>query len=214
MNLARDERFMELAMKLVVRECSAEEKAELKQILAEEPERKAHLTKLCASAVIVRELLPLANALEATEGEMTAGEMEAFKAALVRRREEKRQKSAAPSVAVPATVQQRVLAADQMENLVLKVLSERPMDGFDLALSLRKANVARQEGGEGAIYGLLARLENSGRIQGRWRPNGGRMAKVYQVTEKGTAVLQGSRGMSGNLEELSRAILAVDGTTT
>jgi len=79
MNPARDERFLELAMKLIARECSAAEKAELKQMLAEEPELQAQLTKLCASAVIAREVLPLVSAMEATEGEMTAGEMAAFR---------------------------------------------------------------------------------------------------------------------------------------
>lgn len=96
MNPARDERFLELAMKLGARECSAAEKAELKQILAEEPQRATQLTKLCASAVIARELVPLVSALEATEGEMTFGEMEAFRRHVARVRRSSKEEATPP----------------------------------------------------------------------------------------------------------------------
>ena len=90
MNPVSDERFMELAMKLIGFECTAEEKAELHRIIEQHPERREQLQKLCDSAWISRELLPLAKALEATVGRMSAGEMEAFKAALAKQREQKR----------------------------------------------------------------------------------------------------------------------------
>lgn len=90
MNPVSDERFMELAMKLIGFECTAEEKAELHRIIEQHPERREQLQKLCISAGISRELLPLANALEATEGKMTAGERDAFKLAVAKRREQKK----------------------------------------------------------------------------------------------------------------------------
>lgn len=142
MSNAGDERFQELAMKLVRFECSAEEKAELRRIIDQDPARREELQKLCISVGIVRELLPLANALEATEGRMSTGELEAFKSALAQRRENRRD-PVAPPILGPAPAQQRVLSAKKMETLVLKVLSERPMDGFDLAASLRKAKIGR-----------------------------------------------------------------------
>jgi len=77
-------------MKLVRFECTAEEKAELHRVIDQHPERREQLQKLCDSAWISRELLPLAKALEATVGRMSAGEMEAFKAALAKQREQKR----------------------------------------------------------------------------------------------------------------------------
>jgi hypothetical protein len=90
MNPVSDERFLELAMKLIGFECTAEEKAELHRIIDQFPERREQLQKRCISAGISRELLPLLNALEATEGKMTAGEMDAFKAAVAKRREQKK----------------------------------------------------------------------------------------------------------------------------
>lgn len=89
------ERFRELALKFVSFECSAEEKAELVRIIDQDPARREELQKLCTSVGIARELLPLVNALEATAGRMSAGEMEGFKAALARQRDEKRRASGA-----------------------------------------------------------------------------------------------------------------------
>ncbi len=74
MSQTSDERFRELAMKLVSFECSAQEKEELRQIIDQNPERREELQKICLSVGIARELLPLSNALEATEGRMSAGE--------------------------------------------------------------------------------------------------------------------------------------------
>ena len=212
MSHASDERFQELAMKLVSFECSAEEKAELRRIIDQNPARREELQKLCLSVGIARELLPLANALEATEGRMSQGEVETFKAALAQRREKKPGRSADPSVTAQAGAKPRILSAKELEILVLRVLSERPMNGFNLAQSLQKAQVAALAGGEGTIYGLLIRLESSGCVQGRWRPDGGRMAKFYFVTEKGTTLLRGSKAMFANLEEASRHVLAADGS--
>jgi hypothetical protein len=89
MNPAADQRFRELAIKLVGRECTAEEKAELRSIIDQNPERREELKRLCTNTGIARELLPLSSALEATEGRMSVAEMESFKKALARRREEK-----------------------------------------------------------------------------------------------------------------------------
>ena len=96
MSHASDERFRELAMKLVSFECMPEEKAELRGLIDQNPARREELQKFCRSVGLARELLPLANALEATEGRMSVGEMETFKAALAQRREEKRRQAGAP----------------------------------------------------------------------------------------------------------------------
>lgn len=85
-----DKRFAELAMKLVSFECSAEEKAELRRCIEQETERREELQELCLSAGIARELLPLANALEAAQDQMSVDEINAFKEALSKRRELKR----------------------------------------------------------------------------------------------------------------------------
>jgi DNA-binding PadR family transcriptional regulator len=207
MSQTSDERFQELATKLVSFECFAEEKAELRRIIDQNPARREELQSLCLSVGMARELLPLVNALEATEGHMSAGEMEAFKAALAQRREEKRQNSAAPFLAVPATVQQQVLTRKEMEALVLKVLAGRPMDGLELTRCLEKASMKPMEGGEGAIYGLLGKLEASGHLEGRWREQGARMVKTYHITEKAGRLLEGEKGKASQLNAWSQAVL-------
>jgi hypothetical protein len=84
MNSERDERYIELAMKLAARNCTPAEKAELRQILAEEPHRRAQLATLCGNASIARELLPLVSALDATEGELTTAERDSLRMEVTR----------------------------------------------------------------------------------------------------------------------------------
>lgn len=93
MSQTRDERFQELALKLVSFECPPEEKAELRRLLEENPARREQLQQLCLSVGIAREVLPLADALEATEGRLSVGELASFKGALARRREEQRRQA-------------------------------------------------------------------------------------------------------------------------
>ena len=90
MSHASDERFRELVMKLVSFECTPEEKAELRRIIEQKPACREELQKFCLSVGLARELLPLADSLEATEGKMTAGERDAFKLAVAKRREQKK----------------------------------------------------------------------------------------------------------------------------
>lgn len=85
-----DERFQELAMKLVRFECSVEEKAELKRIIEQYPTRSEELRSLGIKVGIARELLPLVNALDATEGSMPKEHKENLKAVLAKKREQRR----------------------------------------------------------------------------------------------------------------------------
>ncbi|MEI6342221.1 MAG: hypothetical protein WCR07_09700 [Verrucomicrobiota bacterium] len=126
MSHASDERFKELAMKLVSFECSAEEKAELRRIIDQSLARREELQKLCLSVGIARELLPLANALEATEGRMTAGELEAFKGALARRREEKRRESGAAAAGTSGESNRGPSIIDA------QVVPDKPFNGYKL----------------------------------------------------------------------------------
>lgn len=126
MSHASDERFQELAMKLVSFECSAEEKAELRRIIDQEPARREELQKLCLSVGISRELLPLANALEATEGRMSQRELESFKTALARRREEKRRASGAAAAGNSGDGSQGPTVIDA------EVVPARPLNAYKL----------------------------------------------------------------------------------
>jgi PadR family transcriptional regulator, regulatory protein PadR len=74
--------------------------------------------------------------------------------------------------------------------LVLALLAERPMHGYELA----KAIAARSEGalalGQGTLYPALHRLEADGLIAGRWEAQqGGPERRVYRLTPAGHATL-------------------------
>ena len=84
----------------------------------------------------------------------------------------------------------RVLTAKQMEALLLKVLGENSMTGFEIAERLEKANIKLKEGGEGVLYGLLYKLEMAGRLTGEWMERGNEMIKRYRTTEKGAKSLR------------------------
>jgi anti-sigma factor RsiW len=72
MNSMNDERFFDLAMKAIARQASDAERAELDALLASRPELKAEFERLQAEVRIAKEILPLANAVEATAGEFPA----------------------------------------------------------------------------------------------------------------------------------------------
>jgi hypothetical protein len=67
-----DERFFDLAMKVIARQAGDAERAELDALLAREPELRAEFARLQADARMAKDALPLANAVEATAGEFPA----------------------------------------------------------------------------------------------------------------------------------------------
>ncbi|MFN7972264.1 MAG: PadR family transcriptional regulator [Acidobacteriota bacterium] len=78
--------------------------------------------------------------------------------------------------------------------LILTLLAEEPMHGYQLAQAIR----ARSEGifafSEGTIYPLLYGLEDRGLVRGAWSAgDGGRRRKVYQLTPRGKRALDSRR---------------------
>ena len=67
-----DEHFFDLAMKVIARQATDAERAELDALLAREPGRKTEFEQLKAEVRVAREALPLVNATEATKGELPA----------------------------------------------------------------------------------------------------------------------------------------------
>ncbi len=100
------------------------------------------------------------------------------------------------------------LSSNRMEALLLKILGERPMAGFDVALRLEKANIRLKEGGEGILYGLLASLEASGLVSAEWRESGDRMIKIYRLIEKGDGSLHSATVGDSELNLLSARVLS------
>lgn len=106
----------------------------------------------------------------------------------------------------------QILTTKEMEPLLLKVLAKRSMDGVELILGLEKAHIQLKEASEGVLYGLLSKLESAGHLQTEWREQGGRMMKIYRVTEAGRGLLQTSQADATQMDAWSAKILAFDST--
>lgn len=91
------------------------------------------------------------------------------------------------------------------ELLILKLLTQRPMYGYQLVQALRGAGEDFQFG-EGCIYPILHRLESTGMLASARETVSGRSRVIYQVTELGTRRLAES---AGTWERIARSVNAV-----
>jgi PadR family transcriptional regulator, regulatory protein PadR len=72
------------------------------------------------------------------------------------------------------------------EALVLAVLRERSLHGYEIAKRLREQSQSVLEMGEGRLYPTLHRLEEQGFVRAEWVPQEGRPPrKVYEITRHG-----------------------------
>ena len=67
-----DDHFFDLAMKVIARQATEAERAELDALVAQQPELKAEFGRLQADVRLAREVLPLVSATEATAPELPA----------------------------------------------------------------------------------------------------------------------------------------------
>ncbi len=79
------------------------------------------------------------------------------------------------------------------ELLILHLLDERPMYGYELVQAIRVASGERLEFGEGCIYPILHRLEAQEVLSSRREAVAGRERVVYRMTRRGRQQLAVSR---------------------
>ncbi len=72
MNTMNDERFFDLAMKVIAQQATDAERAELNSSLSEEPKLKTEFERLQAETNLAREVVPLLAATESAAGEFPA----------------------------------------------------------------------------------------------------------------------------------------------
>lgn len=65
-----NQRFFDLAMKVIAHQATDAERADLEALLAREPELRAEFTRLEADARVAKDALPLVNAMRETKGEL------------------------------------------------------------------------------------------------------------------------------------------------
>lgn len=74
--------------------------------------------------------------------------------------------------------------------LVLSVLNESPMHGYQLVQTIRARSDGIFDLSEGTVYPLLYGLEDKGLVKGAWEsPSGERRRKVYTLTARGRQAL-------------------------
>ena len=84
----------------------------------------------------------------------------------------------------------RELKRGTLEMILLKLLSERPMYGYELISALEKRGGQAFQLKEGTLYPVLYRLENAGWIEARWETlERGVPRKYYQLTPSGAEQL-------------------------
>ena len=85
----------------------------------------------------------------------------------------------------------RELKRGTLEMILLRLISERQMYGYELAASLEKKGGSLFRIKEGTLYPILYRLEKAGYIESRWETlERGVPRKYYQLTKTGAKYLQ------------------------
>ncbi len=84
----------------------------------------------------------------------------------------------------------RELKRGTLEMVLLKLLSERPMYGYELVSTLEERGGQEFQIKEGTLYPVLYRLENAGFIEPRWETlERGVPRKYYRLTDQGKCQL-------------------------
>lgn len=83
------------------------------------------------------------------------------------------------------------LVRSTAEPIVLRLVSERPMYGYEIIKVVNERTGGAFEWKEGTLYPCLHRLEGAGLIASDWQTaSSGRRRKYYHLTRKGAAVLK------------------------
>jgi PadR family transcriptional regulator PadR len=90
--------------------------------------------------------------------------------------------------------QRRELIKGSFDSLILCLLDQQPMYGYQIIKELERKSEGYFRFKEGTLYPALHRLEQAGLIEGKWQmlPNS-RQRRYYHITEKGLHSLETKR---------------------
>jgi PadR family transcriptional regulator, regulatory protein PadR len=92
--------------------------------------------------------------------------------------------------------------------IVLALLNERPMYGYEIVGELRSQTDAVVDLPEGTVYPALRRLERQGLITGRWvETSGAPRRRYYRLTHEGQRSLAAGRSEWRRLVSAAESIL-------
>lgn len=92
------------------------------------------------------------------------------------------------------------------ELLVLRLLAQRPMYGYQIVQAIKDATQSRFEFGEGCVYPILHRLQGQKDLVSKRESVDKRTRVVYHLTEQGAKRLQDT---ARNWQEIVAAVQAV-----
>jgi len=105
----------------------------------------------------------------------------------------------------------RELLKGNTATVVLAILDEGPLHGYQIAKEMRRRSGDALELGQGVLYPILHRLEDRGLIAGAWETATGTPSrKRYAITAKGRAELRAKRSEWAAFSEAMSMVL--DGT--
>jgi len=93
------------------------------------------------------------------------------------------------------------------EMLILRLLKEREMYGYEIVQAIRAGTQDALAPGEGVVYPLLHALEKQGLLKARRRMAEGRSRIYYALTARGARRLEGLAGDWTRMAEAVRAML-------
>lgn len=95
--------------------------------------------------------------------------------------------------------------------VILTLLAEREMYGYEIAAEAARRSARIFELKEGTVYPALHQMERAGLLRATWRQSGaGRPRKYYGLTAKGRRRAESKRRQWASLAAAMRAILGGD----
>jgi PadR family transcriptional regulator PadR len=89
---------------------------------------------------------------------------------------------------------QRELVKGNTDSLLLFLIGEKPMYGYQIIKELEDRSQGYFKYKEGTLYPALHRLEKTGLLTASWQSTpAGRQRRYYHITEKGHAILEERR---------------------
>ena len=110
---------------------------------------------------------------------------------------------------------ERGLRRGSVQVLILGLLQEKPMYGYQLSKELRRRSKGYFEFKEGTLYPALHRMEKEGLVRGEWQVvEEGPSRKYYHLTDKGREELARSRQEWATFADQLLALLGRPGSET
>jgi PadR family transcriptional regulator PadR len=105
------------------------------------------------------------------------------------------------------------LGKGSVKALILSLLQEQPMYGYQLSKELQRRSKGYFEFKEGTLYPALHRMEQQGLLRGEWQVvKEGPSRKVYHLTDKGQEELARSQSEWATFADRLLAVLGRPGT--